>query len=369
MTWRSAVLRSLPPVASWHLVTQELGIKGTKLAAAQSTALGRQFDLELVPPCSVEYLEQKSSLIAVAMDVARVRVFPDPLRATRCALMLDDRLSIGTVKYPSAINPIGIPLDARRPLPLGLDDNGWPICHRFFGQSILIGGSPGSGKSMAMRVFLAGLAASRNVRLVGIDPKRAELAMWSDRFDELILGNSANAAMALLTRLLEEIQCRAASLSSTGQATLPITEQNPWTVLVIDEWAEMGADGDTKERSSLASLLRRFVSLGRAVGFTVILCTQRPTSDAIDVGTRSLIGHRFALRCGDRHQAESILGAGTFTAEQLLGSTPGRALWSDGGIAEALQFFEIPDEMIPELTCPVFRNLYEPNQNVAIGNG
>jgi len=106
------------------------------------------------------------------------------------------------------------------------------------------------------------------------------------------------------------------------------------------------------DRADLANdLLRRYVSLGRAVGCTAIICTQRPTSDVIDVGTRSLLNDRFALRCGDRHQAEAILSAGTFDAKDLIGATVGRALWSDGGPATPFQFFEVVEQRLESLVC------------------
>jgi len=122
----------------------------------------------------------------------------------------------------------------------------------------------------------------------------------------------------------------------------------------VDEWAEVAAGGSTKQRATADDLLRRYVSLGRAVGCTAILCTQRPTSDVIDVGTRTLLNDRFALRCGDRHQAEAILSAGTFQPSDLIGASVGRALWSDGGPAKPLQFFEVKDDVIPNLVCSGF---------------
>jgi hypothetical protein len=80
-----------------------------------------------------------------------------------------------------------------------------------------------------------------------------------------------------------------------------------------------------------------------------MICTQKPTSDSVDLGTRTLTTHRFALKCGDRHQAEAILGVGTFLPDQLLSAVPGRALWSNGGTATSLQFYNLTDEQIPSL--------------------
>jgi DNA segregation ATPase FtsK/SpoIIIE-like protein len=130
--------------------------------------------------------------------------------------------------------------------------------------------------------------------------------------------------------------------------------EGTWLVLVVDEWAEVAAGGSKKERDFANDLLRRYVSLGRAVGCTAILCTQRPTSDVIDVGTRTLLNDRFALRCGDRHQAEAILSAGTFDVQDLIGATVGRALWSDGGPAMPFQSFEVVENRLSSLVCSGF---------------
>jgi len=236
-------------------------------------------------------------------------------------------------------------------MPIGVDDNGEVVFIRLLGHSVLIGGLPGSGKSLGCRTMLAGLAASRDVCLVGIDPKRAELILWRDRFSHLVLGHEADETIELLQLLLDEVHQRAVYLATTGRATLEPSAEYPNIVLVIDEWAEMAAGGTAKERALAAEMLRRFVSLGRAVNGTVILLTQKPTNEVIDTGTRSLLGYRFALRCGDRFQADSILGAGAYEASQLIGAAPGRALWTDGGAASALQFYEIEDQQVAELQC------------------
>ena len=156
--------------------------------------------------------------------------------------------------------------------------------------------------------------------------------------------------------LHELISERTQHLAEIGETILLPSQRFPWVVLVVDEWAEVAAGGSKKERDFANDLLRRYVSLGRAVGCTAILCTQRPTSDVIDVGTRTLLNDRFALRCGDRHQAEAILSAGTFDTKDLIGATVGRALWSDGGTSRALQFFEVADSRITHLACGGYRS-------------
>lgn len=345
---------------SWPIVANQIGLQGTRVTDVTETALGHAVHLRLRPPSSVVRVGMMSDQLAVAFGIARVRVLADPQYAHRMTVLLDQQLSIGSTPYQPEHNPVGLPLDPLRAMPIGFDDNGDPIAISFYGQSILIGGNPGSGKSVAMRVLLAGLAASRNVSLVGIDPKHAELTMWSPRFDRLVLGNEVEPTVALLTELLTEVQRRAEHLATTNTATLKPSNTHPWIVLVIDEWAETGAAGDQKQRNHINDLLRRYLSLGRAVGCTALLVTQRPTSDTVDTGTRTLTTHRFAMKCGDRHQAEAILGVGAFVPDQLLSACPGRALWSDGGPAIAVQFANMSDEQVPSFLCRTFRTLYEP---------
>jgi S-DNA-T family DNA segregation ATPase FtsK/SpoIIIE len=321
----------------------------------RETRLGVAVELRLTPPTTASVVESKSDLVAVAYGAVRVRVRPSDVRADRLLLHIDYTRSVGPVALPDIQHPVGLPLDPLRPFALGIDDDGAAVEGQFYGHHLLVGGIPGSGKSNALRVFLAHLATSRNVVLYGIDPKRVELGLWRDRFSGLVLGNGAGETIALLEALHDLISERTQHLSAIGETILLPTQRFPWVVLVVDEWAEVAAGGSKKERDTANDLLRRYVSLGRAVGCTAILCTQRPTSDVIDVGTRTLLNDRFALRCGDRHQAEAILSAGTFESEDLIGTTVGRALWSNGGPAKAFQVYSVEDSRIPELTCAGFR--------------
>lgn len=347
MTWR----HHLPVAWTWRSVCSVAGLTGAHLRKTEATNLGVELYLRLDAPTTATSLENFAQVIAVAYGVARVRVLRDPLRSDRVVLSLDTKTNVGRIPLPPEHNPVGLPLDVRRPFVLGVDDRGLPFTHHFGARHVLIGGSPGSGKSNALRVFLSYLSASRDVQLFGIDPKRVELALWQPRFHQTILGHDLSATVEMLEGLLQEVERRTAELTRRGLATLRIDEDFPLIVLVVDEWAELGATGDTKERAHVASLLRRFVSLGRAVQCTAILCTQRPTSDVIDIGTRALLHDRFALKCGDRHQADSILGSGTYNATDLESSEPGRALWSDGRPAVPFQFYEVSDGAIPAHVC------------------
>lgn len=352
---RKWLLQRLPIGITWVNVSNEIGLRNTRLIEVRESALGMEITVGISPPLTLDRVAAASDLIAVAYGLARVRVFGDDTRADVVRIMLDWHCSLGSVLYPRGSREVEIPSDPKSNFPIGLDDNGLIVSTGIIGKSVLLGGNPGSGKSNAIRVFLAGLSNSRNLALYGIDPKRTELSMWRDRFTDLVLGHDAKSTESILSHLLDEVHRRAEYLSFSGSATLEPSWEFPAIVLVIDEWAELAADGTSKDRQNVDKLLRRFVSLGRAVGCQAILCTQRPTSDVIDTGTRVLLSDRFALRCGDRYQADAILGIGSYEPAQLLGAAPGSALWSSGGPAKPIQFFEIPDAMVPFLVMPGYR--------------
>ena len=343
--------QSLPLLVTWPSVARSLGLDGASFAGAVKTPLGVKVTLHLRPPVSATTIATAHERIAAAYGVARVRVEADPRASDVVWVSLDYALALGSVIYPWVSSPTHPPLAPSRPIPLGIDDNGDNVAIGLLGQGALLGGIPGAGKSNAIRVLLAGLAPSQNVALWGIDPKRAELVLWRSRFSRLVLGHDEVEAASLLEDLLAIIHQRALFLATTGEATLAPSARHPAIVLVVDEWAEVAATGSTKDRQRIDGLLRRVCSLGRAVGVSAILATQRPTSDTVDVTTRSLLAHRLALRVGDRYQADAILGVGSYDPSQLVGASPGRALWSDGGPAKAVQVYWVPDEMVPSIVA------------------
>jgi DNA segregation ATPase FtsK/SpoIIIE-like protein len=248
-----------------------------------------------------------------------------------------------------------MPTTAGSDVPLGVGEDGAEVSLPIYGSSLLIGGSPGSGKSTAMRALLAGLSGHRDTALFGIDPKRVELAPWRQRFTSLVVGNDARPSIDLLTWLVDEVQRRAVTMEHLGIVSTRPNPEFPALVLVIDEWAELAAAGSTKERAHAQDLLRRFVSLGRAVGGSAILGTQRPTSDTVDVGTRALLAHRLALRCGDKWQSEAILGQGNDEAARIPVSSPGWGLLTTDHGLRGIQVYDLAPGRIPDFLCPILR--------------
>lgn len=349
------LVRGLSPRLLWPSIAAEVGLVGTRCVGARTTRLGWEVVLRLAPPASQASVERHADAVATALGVARVRATPDPARADRIHLALDFFRSLGVVPYPTDTRRVWTPDSAAWPVPLGVDDDGNEVTVFLYGSSVLIGGSPGAGKSTAIRALLAGLARQRDTALVGLDPKRVELTPWRSRFSDLVVGNDPAPTLDLLHRLVGEVQRRAVLMAAQGIVTLRPSPDTPAIVLVVDEWAELAAEGTTKQRAEAQELLRRFVSLGRATGCAAVLATQRPTSDSVDTGTRSLLAHRLALRCGDRWQSESILGHGLAEAARIPVGSPGYGLLTDGGTLRGVQVYDLAPERIVDSLCAGLR--------------
>lgn len=350
--WLRGLVRVVSPRLLWPTAAAEVGLVGARAHRATPTRLGWSLPLRLVPPATAASVEAQAEALATAFGVARVRVARDDGRADRVVLGLDFRTGLGPHAYPLDHRTMWMPDSAGTPVLLGLDDDGSEVRLPLHGSSLLIGGSPGSGKSTAIRTLLAGLARQRHTALVGIDPKRVELAPWRDRFSALVVGNEAEPTLHLLRQLVAEVQRRAEHLQAQGLLFAHPDESMPALVLVIDEWAELAADGSSKQRAEAQELLRRYVSLGRAVGCSAVLATQRPTSDTVDTGTRALLAHRLALRCGDRWQSEAILGQGNHEATRIPVSAPGTGLLSSGPVQRSVQVFDLDPQRIADAACP-----------------
>jgi hypothetical protein len=75
----------------------------------------------------------------------------------------------------------------------------------------------------------------------------------------------------------------------------------------------------------------------------------------VDTSTRSLLAHRFALRCGDRWQSEAILGQGLGEASRIPVGSPGYGLLTDGGSLRGVQVYDLDHALIGGASCPGLR--------------
>ena len=215
-------------------------------------------------------------------------------------------------------NVLPYPFDAEvsyTAIPFGVEDSGVPLCLGLLETNQLLGGIPGGGKSGGLTALLAGISRLENVALVGLDPKKVELAGWAPRFTRI--AKTESYATTLLEALVEEMERRYDWLVDHGLKKLTPTEfslARPLLVIVIDELADLvsiGVERGEKEAElQRSTMIRRLIAKGRAAGIVVITATQKPQSSVIPTELRDLIQQRIAYSTTTVDMSDTILGSG-----------------------------------------------------------
>ncbi|NTW42089.1 MAG: DNA translocase FtsK [Cellulomonadaceae bacterium] len=223
--------------------------------------------------------------------------------------------------------------------PVGADISGQPVEICFSSPDsphLLVAGTTGSGKSVALETILKGLIRydPEAVRLQLVDPKGTELVDFEDdpHVDGAI-GMDAVDAIDILESAVREMEDRYREMKAVRARKLVEfntivgpTRRKPWIVIVLDEYADLTSDPDDKR--AIEDLLRRLTQKARAAGIHVIAATQRPSADVISTTIRSNFPSQLALRVKsatdsrivlDETGAESLAGQG----DALLHTTQG----------------------------------------------
>lgn len=203
---------------------------------------------------------------------------------------------------------------------------------------LLIAGSTGSGKSVAINSMLISMLCKSQpdeVKLILVDPKRLELGLYRDipHLMTPVVDEPKKASNALLwaTREMENRYRKLAqhgvrnidqynkNIREMTSPTLDSDTENgdngplPYIVIVIDELADlmMVAAKDVEES------ITRLAQMARAVGIHLILATQRPSVDVITGLIKSNFPCRISFRVASKVDSRTILDCNG--AEQLLG--------------------------------------------------
>jgi hypothetical protein len=214
--------------------------------------------------------------------------------------------------------------------PVGADIAGTPVEIHFSSPDsphLLVAGTTGSGKSVALDTILKGLIRydASSVRLQLVDPKGTELVDFED--DPHVdgpIGMDADDAIEILKAAVQEMEDRYRAMKVVRarklveyNAQVEAVERRPWIVIVLDEYADLTSDPDDKR--AIEDLLRRLTQKARAAGIHVIAATQRPSADVISTTIRSNFPAQLALRVKtatdsrivlDETGAESLAGRG-----------------------------------------------------------
>jgi DNA segregation ATPase FtsK/SpoIIIE-like protein len=293
--------------AFWHCAI--VGRNGDVPRVKRSAPLpvGRRYLVSVPPGLHLEALADRSTELAAALGVREVRVkeFRDSARYVELAVIWSNpfprRISSPLLQVPA--------LSLWNPIFLGVGQDGLAVNVGLPEHNLLIGGEPGSGKSVALSTIVAAAALDPTVHLTLLDGKHVELATWSLIADRFVGSDQEDAANAL-EQMRELMDLRYAMLVATRRRKLSPTDPEGLHVLVIDELAFYLRGGKKETRERFTELLRDLVSRGRAAGIIVVAATQKPSHEIVPTWIRDLFSYRLALRCTSSDASDTILGQG-----------------------------------------------------------
>ncbi|OYS18803.1 cell division protein FtsK [Lactobacillus taiwanensis] len=200
---------------------------------------------------------------------------------------------------------------------------------------LLIAGSTGSGKSVAINTIITSILMKsypEDVKLVLIDPKMVELSVYNGIPHLLIpVVTDAKLATNALRETVKEMERRYQLFATGGVRNITeynqkvaennadknnsVMEKLPYIVVIVDELSDlmMVAGHDVEDA------IVRLAQMARAAGIHMILATQRPSVDVITGLIKANVPSRisFAVSSGvdsrtilDQVGAEKLLGRG-----------------------------------------------------------
>ncbi|HET6350918.1 MAG TPA: DNA translocase FtsK 4TM domain-containing protein [Coriobacteriia bacterium] len=229
-------------------------------------------------------------------------------------------------------------------LALGKDVAGAPVLADLATMPhLLIGGTTGSGKSVAINAMLTSIimrATPAEVRLILIDPKRVELSVYNGvpHLYVPVVTEPKEAASALawavteMERRLKVLQ--AAGTRDIGGYNAKVQSgkgpegaaELPYLTIVIDELADLMMVAAKEVEDSIV----RIAQLARAAGIHLIVATQRPEANIVTGIIKANIVNRVAFSVASSIDSRVILDQPG--AEKLIGE--GDMLFSNPKLAK-----------------------------------
>ena len=225
---------------------------------------------------------------------------------------------------------------SRLTLAMGKDINGRIVTADLASMPhVLIAGSTGSGKSVAINAMIMSLlfrTTPSQVRLILVDPKRVELGMYEGiphLFTPIITepklaANALRNAVREMERRLKLLASRSVrnidQYNKLFEGTMPSLfdegekeEPLPYIVIIIDELADLMM----LDRANVEESITRLAQMARAVGIHLVLATQRPSVDVITGLIKANVPTRISFRLATKVDSRTIID--TNGAEALLG--------------------------------------------------
>lgn len=198
---------------------------------------------------------------------------------------------------------------------------------------LLIAGSTGSGKSVAINTIITSIlmkAYPEEVKLVLIDPKMVELSVYNGIPHLLIpVVTDAKLAASALNKAVKEMERRYELFAASGVRNMteynqrvdknnldkdnPALEKLPYMVVIVDELSDLMMVAGREVEAAIV----RLAQMARAAGIHMILATQRPSVDVITGLIKANVPSRIAFAVSSGIDSRTILDSQG--AEKLIG--------------------------------------------------
>lgn len=313
----------------------DFGIQG-EVQGVQPGPVITMFEYKPAPGIKVSRIAGMGDDLSLALKARAVRIVaPLPGRDTvGIEIPNEQRLTV----YLREIieDPSFSEAKAQLPLALGKDIQGVPrIADLARMPHLLVAGATGAGKSVCLNCLLLSLVYRNDpehVKLLLVDPKRIELAVYSS-LPHLVhpVVTDMHLAKNALEWAVYEMEQRYEAMARTGVRHITTYNQKlaemgddipedmrdlkpfPYLVIVVDELADMMMTAAKEVEGSIV----RLAQLARASGIHLILATQRPSVDVVTGIIKANFPSRIAFQVSSKHDSRTILdGVG---AEYLLG--------------------------------------------------
>ncbi|NKB56191.1 MAG: cell division protein FtsK [Alphaproteobacteria bacterium] len=345
-------------------VLEDFGVRG-EIVKVRPGPVVTLYELEPAPGTKTSRVIGLSDDIARSMSAISVRIATVPGRSVIGIELPNARRETVYLREMLASSAFE---ESRAKLPLvaGKDIGGLPVIIDLARMPhLLIAGTTGSGKSVALNAMILSLLyrlSPDECKFIMIDPKMLELSIYDD-IPHLIapVVTDPKRAVVALKWTVQEMESRYRSMSKLGVRNVegynkrvaearkngevltrkvqtgfdpetgrPIIEEQPLDlsslpliVVVVDEMADlmMVAGKD------IEGAIQRLAQMARAAGIHLIMATQRPSVDVVTGTIKANFPTRISFQVTSKVDSRTILGEQG--AEQLLGQ--GDMLYMAGG--------------------------------------
>ncbi len=270
-----------------------------------STILAREDDLALaLQALSLRIIAPIPGKSVVGFEVANTH---------RKSVLIGDIITSNAFKNSSAALP----------LILGHDTIGAPVIADLAAMPhLLVAGSTGAGKSVALNTMINSLLAKctpDDLTIILVDPKKLEFSSFAHIphliFPIITDPKNAVAALRWAIRTMEE---RYELMAKVGARTIleyrtRSGNSMPYIAIVIDELADLMMTSGKEIEEYIA----RLSQMARAAGIHLIIATQRPSVDVITGVIKVNFPSRIAFKVTSKIDSRTILDCAG--AEKLLG--------------------------------------------------